>query len=78
MERVTVFLRTALFSYGNADAHLPNGVMVIEGRVLERLSGGLKIETDLMLDVRARELSDDVLILELPWAKVDHILVLGD
>lgn len=78
MEKVTVFLRTALFSYGHDDAHLPNGVMVIEGRVLERLAGGVKLETDLLLDLRGRELSDDVLVLELPWAKVDHILVSVD
>lgn len=78
MERVTVFLRTALFSYGNDDAHLPHGVTVIEARVIERLSGGLKIETDLFLDQRGRELADDVLILELPWSKIDHILVHGE
>ncbi|TNE85779.1 MAG: hypothetical protein EP330_24390 [Deltaproteobacteria bacterium] len=75
MESVMVFLRTELFSYGHADAHVPNGVMVIEGRVVERLSGGLRLETDLLLDLRGRELSDEELTLELPWAKIDHIVV---
>lgn len=75
MERVTVFLRTELFSFGHADSHIPNGVMVIEARLVERLSGGVRLETDLLLDARGRELSDEVLTLELPWAKVDHLLV---
>lgn len=75
MERATVFLRTELFSFGHDDAHVPNGVMVIEGRVIERISGGIRFETDLLLDGRGREMTDDVLTLELPWSKVDHILV---
>ena len=78
MDRVTVFLRTSLFSFGGPNAHLPAGVMVIECTIAERLSGGLIIETDRMLDERGRELSDISLTLQLPWAKVDHIWVAGD
>lgn len=75
MERVTVYLRTALFSYGHSEAHVPHGVMVVEGRLVERLSGGLRIETDLLLDARGRELSDVELSIELPWGKIDHVVV---
>lgn len=75
MDSVTVFLRTELFAFGHTDSHVPNGVMAIEGRILERLAGGLRIETDLLRDIRGRELSDDVLTLELPWSKVDHVVV---
>ena len=75
MEAVTIYLRTALFSFGHPDAHVPNGVTVIEGRIIDRPSGGVTVETDVMRDDRGRELSEAVLTLQLPWAKVDHILV---
>ena len=36
MDSVTVFLRTELFAFGHTDSHVPNGVMVIDGRVVRR------------------------------------------
>jgi len=74
MESVTVFLRTALFSLGGADSHLPAGVMVIDGKIVDRPAGALTVETSRLLDGRGRELGDQALTLQLPWAKIDHIL----
>jgi len=75
MERVTVFLRTALFSYGNAQAHVPAGVMVLEGAVVDRPHGGLTVQTSRLLDQQGRDQGEVELVLHLPWAKVDHLLV---
>ena len=73
MDRVTVYLRTSLFSYGGPDAHVPNGVMVVEGEILDRPSGGIRMRAQRLLDDRGRELSRNETVLQLPWAKVDHI-----
>lgn len=75
MEKVTVFLRTSLFSFGGPDPHVPPGVMVIQGAVLGRPAGGLSIETSRMLDDRGRVVSEATVRLELPWSKVDHLWV---
>ena len=77
MDRVTVFLRTSLFSFGGPDAHIPAGVMVVEGSLVDRVSGGIVIDTDRFLDERGRELSAAGLKIQLPWAKIDHILENG-
>ncbi len=74
MERVTVFLRTSLFSFGGPEAHLPVGVMVVEGNLVDRVAGGIVLETDRLLDERGRELSAAGLKIQLPWSKIDHIL----
>jgi hypothetical protein len=74
MEKVTVFLRTALFSFGGDDAHVPTGVMVLVGEVVDRPSGGITIKTERLLGERGRLLSEAKHTLCLPWAKVDHIV----
>ena len=74
MESVTVFLRTALFSFGGADSHVPVGVMILDGRIVDRPAGALTIEVDRCRDERGREISEQSLTLQLPWAKIDHIL----
>ena len=75
MERVSVFLRTSLFSFGGPDPHVPPGVMVLVGAVTGRPAGGLALLTERMLDDRGRLVSEASIALELPWAKVDHIWV---
>ncbi|MFT4624177.1 MAG: hypothetical protein ACI8PZ_002836 [Myxococcota bacterium] len=77
MKRVVVFLRTSLFSFGGADAHVPPGVMVVEGNIVDRVAGGVVLDTDRFLDERGRELSAAGLKVQLPWAKIDHILENG-
>jgi hypothetical protein len=75
MERVTIFLRTSLFSLASDTPHVPPGVMVIEGTVLDQPKGGLLIQTIQLLDDRGRVLGEDAQKLLLPWAKIDHIVV---
>ncbi len=78
MDRVTIYLRTTLFSLGGPKAHVPPGVMVITGTLDESSGGSLAVETDRLLDERGRELSDAALSLRLPWSKVDHVVVHSD
>lgn len=74
MTHTTVYLRTSLFSLGGPRAHVPAGVMIIEGNS-EYADGGLTIEVDRLLDERGRELSNAPITLRLPMAKVDHLVV---
>lgn len=78
MDRVTVYLRTSLFSFGGHDAHVPAGVMVIQGHAVERAGSFLVLEAQAFLDERGRRVAEDRMTLQLPWAKVDHILVHHD
>ena len=57
MSQVTVFLRTSLFSYSGPKKHLPSGVMVIDGHVIEQNNSGITVETSRMMDDRGRVLS---------------------
>ena len=74
MEKTTVYLRTSLFSLGGPRAHVPAGVMIIEGKSTYA-DGGLTIEVDSLLDERGRELSNAPITLRLTMEKVDHMVV---
>lgn len=76
MERVNVFLRTPLYSVGGGGAHLPSGVLLLEGMLMERDGAGIRIEADRFLDARGRELLEETLTLVLPWEKIDHVLII--
>ena len=78
MESVTVFLRTSLFTFGGADAHVPSGVMAVGGKVLDTPAGGILIRARRFLDERGRPLGEQDVTLHLPWAKIDHLVVHGD
>jgi hypothetical protein len=75
MERVTIYLRTSLFSISGDNAHLPKGVLTLEGTVVDRPPGGVVIDVAKYLDERGRELECDPQKLFLPWAKVDHVVL---
>ena len=75
MDRVTVFLRTSLFSFGGHDAHVPAGVMVVVGRLIDKPNTCVILETHAFLDERGRKVSEEGMTIHLPWAKIDHILV---
>ncbi len=70
---VTVYLRTALFTLGEPDGHLPTGVMIIRGSIDKRESGTLTIQCAEFLDDRGRALGTSEATLELPMSKLDHI-----
>ncbi|MCA9490478.1 MAG: hypothetical protein KC621_11160 [Myxococcales bacterium] len=75
MEKVTVFLKTSLFTLPGAEGHVPTGVMIIEATVVDRPSGALRVDTERMRDERGRLLSETAVRLDLPWAKIDHLLL---
>jgi len=75
MERVTIYLRTSLFSIAGDNSHMPNGVMVLEGSVADRPSGGLVIEVTKYIDGKGRDLDGKPMKLYLPTAKIDHAIV---
>lgn len=78
MERVTLFLRNALFTLPGG-GHVPVGVTVIEGEIVSRaedkLGGGPLVRTSAMKDDRGKTLSETPVLLVVPWAKIDHIHV---
>ena len=76
MDRVTIYLRTVLFSYGGTD-HLPAGVMIIDGHLAERDAASVRVEADTLRDERGRTLLDETLTLIVPWEKIDHMLVIA-
>lgn len=77
MDKVTVFLRTALFTLGLDDGHVPPGVAIIDGDVLDRPSAGLLLSTTRLRDERGRVLADRQVKILIPWSKIDHVHVLG-
>lgn len=78
MDHVTVFLRTSLFTFGGADAHVPSGVMAVVGRVLDAPGGGLTLRARKFLDERGRPLGEQEVTLLVPWSKIDHLVVHED
>lgn len=77
MDSVSIYLRTPLHSYGGAEAHLPAGVLVVEGQLVDRNDSSIRIDAHRLLDDRGRVLLDETVTLVLPWAKVDHMLVIA-
>ncbi len=75
MDRVTVFLRTALFSFGGDRAHVPSGATVIEGAVVEQPPAGLLSDASRVTDDRGTTLREGACRLLVPWSKIDHVHV---
>ena len=73
MNRITIFLNSPLFRFNGPDSHLPNGVIVVEGTLIEEVTDGIGIATDKMCDSRGNELSTANMNLQIPWSKVDHV-----
>lgn len=76
MDRVRVLLRTPLFSTGGPDAHVPVGVTIVDGRLLEGSGMGLLVDVEGVFDASGRRLPSEPCVLLLPTAKIDHVLVL--
>lgn len=73
MDDVTLYLRTALFSTGNADAHVPMGAVIVDCQVLERHPGALLIQVKALKSERGKVISEQTPVLEIPWSKIDHV-----
>lgn len=76
LDRVRVLLRTPLFSTGGPDAHVPPGVTIVDGRLLEAGGMGLLVEVEGVYDGAGRRMDASACVLLLPASKIDHVLVL--
>ena len=77
MNQATIYLRNSLFST-TANGHVPAGVMIIKGEIVESAGGGVVTLTQQLCDERAKVLAETPLKLHLPWAKIDHIQLAQD
>ena len=75
MKRVTVYLRTPLFTCGPDQGHVPDGTTVLEGEVEDQPAGGVLLAVHRARDRQGRDLGEVQINLYLPWAKVDHMAV---
>ena len=76
MSNVQVFLKTALFSFGdvpNVEDPVPSSVLMVEGQIVENRSGGIVIDVEKYFDGRRRERSGQAQRLFIPMGKIDHI-----
>ncbi len=73
MERVTIYLRTALFTLPGDAGHVPVGTTVLIGDVPDPAASNLSVTTFRFLDERGRLLAEKSIQLLVPWSKIDHI-----
>jgi hypothetical protein len=83
MKRVRIFLRTELFSVSAArgasgPAHVPSGVMILEGTLRETDGAGFHVEASGFQDLHGKALEGKPVVLILPGAKVDHVHVIEE
>lgn len=74
MTTTTIYLKTTLFSTGTQAAHVPVGVQIIEGTLTDQKEGCVHIQTTRLLNCHAKEISAASVSLQIPLAKIDHIL----
>lgn len=77
MSTDTIYLRTALFSFGSDDSHVPNNTMALRGTANDPKNGILSVDVTECLDGRGRTLGTVTITLGLPLSKIDHILYAG-
>ena len=75
MEQATVFLRTALFSADSNDAHIPAGVSILSVDIIDRPAGTITVRVNEYRDARNRPLEGESTTLNIPWSKIDHLLL---
>ena len=75
MEQATVFLRTALFSADSSNAHIPAGVSILNVDILDRPAGTITVRVNEYRDARDRPLEGAPTTLNIPWSKIDHLLL---
>lgn len=78
MESVRIYLRTPLYA-ARKSSHVPQGAVVLEGKVEEQAHGGMVVAVHVWLDDQGRALEGAAKRLFLPLAKIDHVELLdGD
>ena len=82
MKMVTIYLKHPLFSLKGAHDPMPNGVVVLEGKLLEEPRSGVHIQAERYFSVEKAPMSTDeelkekegpAMQLYLPSSKIDHI-----
>lgn len=75
-DRVTIFLRTPLYTLAADAAHVPANAFIIEGSISEE-QGGPIVSTILFRDEKGKILAEKVVKLLIPWGKIDHLRIDG-
>lgn len=76
MDRVVIFLKTALFSEDKKSGHVPPHTMILEGQILEQPSGGFIVSVTGYRTDSNKSLEGEPRKLFIPGGKVDHMLLL--
>lgn len=71
---IRVFLRQDLYVPPGDAAHLPRGVAVLEGALLEVNALGLVVDVTAYLSEKLQSLGGNAAKLLVPVAKIDHVL----
>ncbi len=73
LARVTVFLKTTLFTFSSGERHVPSDVSAIEGDLQRIGDGGVTLQATGWRDERGRALEGQSRTLFVPMSKVDHV-----
>lgn len=76
MDRVVIFLKTALFSEDKKSGHVPPHTMILEGQIVEQPSGGFIVSVTGYRNDSNKALEGEPRKLFIPSGKVDHMLLL--
>lgn len=77
MTRVRVFLSTPLYTVRGQE-HVPSDAVIMDGRVTDRVGGGLIVSVDTYADGTGRPLEGAPRNLYLPASKIDHVQLLDE
>ena len=75
MDRVVIYLKTALFSEDKNDGHVPAQTMILEGNIKDQPSGGFIVAVTGFRTGSNRELEGSPCTLFIPAGKIDHMLL---
>ena len=77
MDRVVIFLKTALFSEDKKDGHVPPHTMILEGNITDQPGGGFVVAVTGYRTGDNKSLEGSPCTLYLPTGKIDHMLLLS-
>lgn len=73
-DRVTIYLRSPLFTLKDDDAHVPAKGMIVEGAIVDDKSGPV-VNAIRFRDEAGKIVSEKPVTLIIPWSKIDHVKV---
>lgn len=77
MTRVRVFLSTPLYTV-RGEEHVPSDAVIMDGRVTDRVGGGVIVAVESYSDGYGRPLEGAARNLYLPASKIDHIQLMDE